>query len=89
MVGFVVAAVVAALTLWRLPRTPAGFAYAVAATSLAFFAFNKQAFCNYYFFVAGAFAVALGACDQTAAERAVVSTGLQSSRSREGRQTVG
>jgi hypothetical protein len=57
--GFAAAAIVAALAVWRLPRTPAGFAYAVAATSLAFFAFNKQAFCNYYFFVSGAFAVAM------------------------------
>ena len=39
-----------AVSLWRLPRTPAGFAAAVALTFFAFFAFNKQAFCNYYFF---------------------------------------
>ena len=32
-------------------RDAAGFAAAVAITFLAFFAFNKQAFCNYYFFV--------------------------------------
>ena len=41
------------LSLWRLPRTPAGFAAAVTLINLAFFAFNKQAFCNYYFFVVG------------------------------------
>jgi hypothetical protein len=50
---------VSALSLWRLPSTPAGFAAAVALNSFAFFAFNKQAFCNYYFFVIGALCVAL------------------------------
>ena len=31
-------------------------------TSLGFFAFNKQAFCNYYFFVIGAMCCAIAAC---------------------------
>jgi hypothetical protein len=39
------------LTLRRCSHTPAGFAAAVTLINLAFFAFNKQAFCNYYFFV--------------------------------------
>jgi hypothetical protein len=60
-VSFVVAALASAVAVWRLPRTPAGFAAATAATFLAFFAFNKQAFCNYYFFVIGALAVTLAA----------------------------
>ena len=47
--------------LWKAPRTPAGFAAALALISLAFFAFNKQAFCNYYFFVIGAMCCAIGA----------------------------
>jgi hypothetical protein len=53
-ISFVVAAASAVLALWRLPRTPSGFAVAVAMTLFGFFAFNKQAFCNYYFFVVGA-----------------------------------
>jgi hypothetical protein len=62
LTSFVAAAIASAIALWRLPRTPAGFAAAVALTFFAFFAFNKQAFCNYYFFVIGAFAVTLAAC---------------------------
>lgn len=49
------------LSLWKAPRTPAGFAAALALISLAFFAFNKQAFCNYYFFVIGAMCCAIAA----------------------------
>ena len=54
LISFVVAAAASALALWRLPRTPAGFSAAIAMTFFAFFVFNKQAFCNYYFFVVGA-----------------------------------
>ena len=50
-----------ALALWRLPRTPAGFAMAIAVTFIGFFVFNKQAFCNYYFFVIGALCASLAA----------------------------
>jgi hypothetical protein len=52
-------AVVPALILAarRAPKTAAGFASAVAASYLAFFAFNKQAFANYYYFVIGALCV--------------------------------
>lgn len=50
-----------ALALWRSPRGPAGFAASLALLSLAFFAFNKQAFCNYYFFVIGAICCAIAA----------------------------
>jgi len=49
------------LSLWRAPRTPAGFAASLALISIVFFAFNKQAFCNYYFFVIGAVCCAVGA----------------------------
>jgi hypothetical protein len=49
------------LSLWRAPRTPAGFAAAVALTFLLFFAFSKQAFCNYYFFIIGALCCAIAA----------------------------
>lgn len=54
LISFVAAAAASALALSRLPRTPAGFGAAIAMTFLAFFVFNKQAFCNYYFFVIGA-----------------------------------
>ena len=63
--AFVAASLATGLALWRLPRTAAGFAFAVAVTLFVFFAFNKQAFCNYYFAVIGAFAVALAACVPT------------------------
>jgi hypothetical protein len=53
-VSFVAAIAASVLTLWRLPRTPAGFGTAISLTFLAFFVVNKQAFCNYYFFVIGA-----------------------------------
>jgi hypothetical protein len=39
------------LGVWRAARSPAGFAVGVTLVNLAFFAFNKQAFCNYYYFV--------------------------------------
>jgi hypothetical protein len=41
----------AVLALWRCAATPAGFAAAVTLINFTFFAFNKQAFCNYYYFV--------------------------------------
>jgi hypothetical protein len=43
--------VVIPLSLRRLASSPAGFAAAVTVVYLFFFAFNKQAFCNYYYFV--------------------------------------
>ena len=49
------------LSLRRSPRTPAGFAASLALVSLAFFSFNKQAFCNYYFFVIGSICCAIAA----------------------------
>jgi hypothetical protein len=58
-----------ALALWRVARTPAGFALGVAAVFLAFFVLNKQAFANYYFFVVGALCVAVAATDQSVADR--------------------
>ena len=56
--GFGAAAVGLGLSLWRLPRTPFGFAAGIPVTFLLFFAFSKQAFCNYYYFVMGALALA-------------------------------
>lgn len=50
-----------ALALLRLPRNAAGFAGGVAVALFLFIAFNKQAFCNYYFLVSGALFLAAGA----------------------------
>lgn len=61
MWAFLAAAAAIALVLWRAPRTPAGFAAASAAVFLVFFAFNKQAFTNYYYFVIGVLCVAAAA----------------------------
>ena len=59
--GFIALVPAMGLAVWRAPRTPAGFAAAVALVYLAFFAFSKQAFANYYFFVIGALCVAVAA----------------------------
>ena len=52
-IPFVLASAAAALAGWRLPRSAAGFAAALSLTFLVFFAWNKQAFANYYAFVLG------------------------------------
>jgi hypothetical protein len=62
LLSFVAAGAGSGLALWRAPRTAAGFAATLALTFFAFFAFNKQAFSNYYFFVIGTFAATLAAC---------------------------
>ena len=59
--AFVLAALALGLGLRRAPRTPAGFALAAALAFGLFFAFNKQAFVNYYFFVIAALCCALAA----------------------------
>jgi hypothetical protein len=54
LIGFVALAV-AYLLVWRfISRTPSGFVAGFALCLGLFFAFNKQAFCNYYFLVIGA-----------------------------------
>lgn len=58
-VAFVTLLTVMILALWRCRRTPAGFASAVALSYFCFFAFNKQAFGNYYYFVIGAVCTAI------------------------------
>lgn len=57
--AFVAVAPVLLLAARKAPRSAAGFAAAVAVTYLTFFAFNKQAFANYYYFVIGALCVAV------------------------------
>jgi hypothetical protein len=59
--AFPLTALVAAIGCWRL-RGPAGFATALAMTYVTFFAFNKQAFTNYYYFAGGLAALA-AACE--------------------------
>jgi hypothetical protein len=59
--AFIAAMLAVGVSLLRAPRTPAGFAGAVALTYFGFFAFNKQAFCNYYYFVVGALCCAVAA----------------------------
>lgn len=49
------------LAFWRRAQTPSAYAAAVALTCLAFFAFSKQAFNNYYFLVLGALSCAIAA----------------------------
>lgn len=69
-IGFVLAILAGIGTVRRLGRTPAGFSLAVALLFFLFFAFNKQAFCNYYYFVIGALCSAAGACSHTPPARA-------------------
>jgi hypothetical protein len=58
--GFALAAAAAVIGVRKSPRTPSGFALALALVLLTFFAFNKQAFCNYYHAVIGALCCAAG-----------------------------
>jgi hypothetical protein len=57
IVAAVLATTVFALT--RSRRAPSGFAASLALVSLVFFVANKQAFCNYYFFSAGALCLSI------------------------------
>lgn len=53
------------LGVWRfLPRTPEGFTAAFAWCLMVFFAFSKQAFCNYYFLVIGTMCCAISALNR-------------------------
>jgi hypothetical protein len=61
VLAFIAASLAVAIGLWRQPRTPAGFAMTCAIAYLGFFAFNKQAFANYYYFALGALCVVVGA----------------------------
>jgi hypothetical protein len=59
--GFGAAAATIGAMLLAAPRTAAGFAGACAAVFLAFFAFNRYAAANYYFFVIAALCCAVAA----------------------------
>jgi hypothetical protein len=56
--SFLMAIVGVGVALWRAARSPAGFAAGAALVWVLFFAFAKQAFCNYYFLVVGTISVA-------------------------------
>jgi hypothetical protein len=60
-IGFTSAALATLLVLARAPRSPAGYALAVAFAHLVFFAFYKFAFCNYYYLLVGALCAAAAA----------------------------
>jgi hypothetical protein len=56
------AAALALIPIWvRGARTPSGFAGGIALLYFAFFAFAKQAFAGYYYFVLGALCLAIAA----------------------------
>jgi hypothetical protein len=60
---------------WRYaPRSPEGFAAALAFSLGIFFAFNKQAFANYYFLVIGTLCGAFAALPRHAADPALRAT---------------
>jgi hypothetical protein len=59
--GFAVVLPALGLSIWRAPRTPAGFAAAMAMTFTVFFAFSKQAFANYYYFIIATLCSAIAA----------------------------
>jgi hypothetical protein len=63
---FVGVTVIIPLCLWLWPRNAGAFAGAVAITYFAFFALNRQAFCNYYFLIIGAVCCAIAALDMPA-----------------------
>ncbi len=60
-VGLAALAAGYAVALVRIPRTPAGFAAALGLMCMLLFLFGKKAFCNYYFFVIGAWCCAIAA----------------------------
>ena len=68
-VGFTTAALATVVATIRAPRTPAGYALAVAFAHLVFFAFYKFAFCNYYYLLIGALCAAIGAMHVEPARR--------------------
>lgn len=65
LVGFLAAVAAVALSVVRGARTVAGFGAATALTLLIFFAFNKQAFCNYYYLCIVALCAAAAAWPST------------------------
>ena len=74
LIGFM-ALVVALFFCWRYAsRTPEGFASAMALSLSVFFAFNKQAFANYYFLVIGVLCCAFASMPLQAVDRSALGT---------------
>jgi hypothetical protein len=67
--AFAVALVAVAVVVWRGRGTPAEFAAASALTLGLFFAFSKQAFCNYYYLVVAAWCCAIAVSQTDTASR--------------------
>jgi hypothetical protein len=65
------AATALGISVLLTPNTASGFAVSFALTTFATFAFGSKAFCNYYFFVAGALCCAAVAVGADVAESAV------------------
>ncbi len=68
--GFALLPVAFLVCIFRAPRSPAGFACSIALITTTFFAFGKQAFCNYYFFIIGAICCAISAVQPSPEVRA-------------------
>ncbi|HVT88282.1 MAG TPA: hypothetical protein VHD56_05485 [Tepidisphaeraceae bacterium] len=66
--AFATLAIAVAGCIWRLPRSAQNFVAAFALCFFAFFAFNKQAFANYYYLVLGAICCAIGSASSSADE---------------------
>jgi hypothetical protein len=68
------AATALGISVLLTPNTASGFALSFALATFATFAFGSKAFCNYYFFVAGALCCAAVALEADAAKCAVTET---------------
>lgn len=61
--SFVAALAAGAVVWWRAPRTASGMAFAMGFVFLVFIAFNRQAFCNYYWLVMGFLTAGIALCE--------------------------
>ncbi|HEV3474325.1 MAG TPA: hypothetical protein VG602_03055 [Actinomycetota bacterium] len=75
-IGWLIAAGAVALVLLRAPRTASGFGAGGALVLALFFAFNRSAFANYYYFVLGSLWIAVAA-GSVASPRARSQSGLR------------
>jgi hypothetical protein len=80
--SFALALLATVFCLWRAPRTPAGFAASGSFILLVFFAFAKQAFCNYYFMVLGAMCCAVAALSASSNDVASIEPPVESAAPR-------
>lgn len=73
--GFLAAAALVVIARWRLSRSLGAFAASAALTYALFFALNKIAFANYYFFVLGLSALSAAAALSRQQRPAVIADG--------------